>query len=397
MNRYFQNRQLVVLATMVVATAASSAWAGFTPGSLVLINATRTGNAATPMTESVQLLEYNVSGAVPALINTYNMPNVVLPSVYDNDRQLKLSADGKLLTFAGYNTAAGQNIDLLTSSTAVAPREIVKVGPSGTATNIGLNPSYYDGVEIASAATQDGSQFWVAGENTKNSLSTTGGPRWFSGNGATSFNLYTPADQAGIGTASVRSVGIYGGQLYYSSGSSSFGSNKGVSALGTGVTVPVADVKLSPKVVINGGINESTTDFVFLDSNHDGSSDLAYTIRNSGIQKLLFDGTNWLDKGLIMDPNGTLKAITARSYSNGGVLQADVFAVSAAGEMFKITDTNVATNVLAGGLPAPYLMAAAGYQFGGVDFAPVPEPSTVALMVVGCQALIALMGRRRRA
>ena len=113
-----------------------------------------------------------------------------------------------------------------------------------------------------------------------------------------SYNLYTPSDN-GTGTASVRSVGIYSGQLYYSSGSSSFGSNKGVSALGIGVTVPAADGKLAPKTVINGGINESVTDFVFLDTDNNGASDLNYQIRNGGIHKLLFDGTSWLDKGTI--------------------------------------------------------------------------------------------------
>src|SRR5262245_447987 len=91
------------IAALALSTAiASSAWAAFTPGDLVIINATRTGTSVAPITESVQLLAYNVSGAAPVLDATFNVPNVVLSTVYDNDRQLKLSADGKLLTFVGY-------------------------------------------------------------------------------------------------------------------------------------------------------------------------------------------------------------------------------------------------------------------------------------------------------
>ena len=74
-----------------------------------------------------------------------------------------------------------------------------------------------------------------------------------------------------------------------------------------------------------------------------------------------------------------------------------MFAVSAAGNMYKVTDTDVATNVFGGPLPAVYLAADAGFQFGGLDFAPVPEPGTVALLAIGGSALIALVARRRRA
>jgi hypothetical protein len=385
---------LIVAAVAAVAFGASFASADYSLY-VTKVDTSVAGNVSVPFS----VLQLPLVGANPnAPLATISIPGVVLSSTYDNDRQLKLSTDAGRVTLTGYKSAPG-TANPFTSSTSTSPRTIVSIATAdNTVSSVNLNTTYYNGLLITSAVySAEKNAYYVAGENTKSSPSKVGGPRYFTADGQTSYNLYTPPDDT-TGTASVRSVGIFGGQLFYSSGSSSFGAVKGISALGSGVTVPTADTKLVKQTynlyptgttnVINGGVDESTTDFTFVDSNNNGIYDIGYRVRNGGLQKLVLDEpTNvWYDYGTLGSTN--LKAVAAVTLDN----KSYVYATDAT-HLYFVPDNDTANGFFSGSLSSYTVYTApAGTQLGGVVI--VPEPAALGLLA---PAAMTLVSRRRRA
>jgi PEP-CTERM motif len=414
------------LAAAAASALASSAYAQSLPaGDLVIVNTTNTApDAATGNGhyESVELQAYNVSGSTPTLDATVPLPGVTLLTSIDDDRHLKLSVNGQLLSLAGYNAAqapAGTvapgpvgDDSLYAAPAASVNREVVSVNAAGQPTYVNLGSSLYDTSEITGAITVDGSQYYLSGEaqnaNDGSPTFTAGGAQYVSVSGGTvqnTFALYDPAD-GGNGSASLRSVEIAFGQLYYSTGSSSFTAH-GVHALGTGVTVPTSDTKLT-NTLLGGQSGQSVNDETFLDLTGSGQPDVAYYAAKNGIAKYINNDngspTAWVSAGLIADTgaDNEMKEITAQDV-NGVV---NIFAVDGSGNLFKITDSAPETDSLSGTLLSapggtvytPYIAASdndgGNMFFGGVDFAPasVPEPASLSLLTLGS---VAALARRR--
>jgi hypothetical protein len=71
----------------------------------------------------------------------------------------------------------------------------------------------------------------------------------------------------------------------------------------------------------------------------------------------------------------------------------DIFAVTAT-DLYRLTDTAGYNNNITSSFGSSLLSAGTNYAFRGIDVAPIPEPSTWAMLVGGLAALILL--RRRR-
>jgi len=405
------NRSILGFAAAAAVSAfASRAMAQISPGDLLIVNTSNTADNPNGHLESVALDEYNVSGSTPQLVQVIPLPGITMTSQIDDDRHLKLSVNGQLVTVAGYNAAqqpAGTVLGAASTDDAAyqsvtADRMVATVNAAGAVTYTDLGSSLYSGAEITAAITVNGSQFYLSGEDTGNAATLpVGGAQYAAvsnGQVTSSTPLFSPDAESGP-SAALRDVGIFQNQLYYSAGSGSFGFH-GVGTLGTGVTVPASSAPLSLPVTQIAGDGQSVNDFAFLDLTNSGSPDVAYYAAKDGIDKYIYNGTAWVSAAKIADVSADdeIKELSTETI-NGTV---DIFAVDGAGNLFKIADTSPLTDSLSGtllsGAYTPYIPAAqndgGNELFGGVSFAPsaVPEPASMSALSLGA---VALLGRRR--
>ena len=111
-------------------------------------------------------------------------------------------------------------------SSAQVPRLVARVAANGTVdTTTALTDGSYSETSIRAVATDNGTRFWIAGDNADNEpcCSTKGGLRYVASLGAcTSVNLSSQQNAGSSPTPdNIRDVGIFDGQLYDSSGSNS--------------------------------------------------------------------------------------------------------------------------------------------------------------------------------
>ena len=186
---------LLVIATVAhgqTVTTSFTPISSFTPGDLVVVRTGDATNADTTSTTTqvpVYLDEYTPAGAY---VGTVSVPGTgagafTLPGSGDNQHQglLNLSTNGKLLTFAGYNSTVGSgdaNIDptvgkligtISTTAASLNTSTVVNSYGAGSA-------SPY----IRGAATIDGSQFWTFGKYAASGATSNGGLAYVSGTGA---------------------------------------------------------------------------------------------------------------------------------------------------------------------------------------------------------------------
>ena len=158
--------------------------------------------------------------ALPTAVSGSNARLTVSGSA-TSEGALELSADGHYVTLAGYD--ADQGTAGVASSTSVTINRIAgRVDASGNVDTSTRIDALISGNNVRSAATSDGTSFWVGGATSGVvyiALGATGG---------TSI-LASPGN--------VRVVDVFGGQLYGSSGSANF---TNVFAVGTGLPTTTA-------------------------------------------------------------------------------------------------------------------------------------------------------------
>lgn len=321
--------------------------AGFTAGNVVVLqvgNGSALTNASTP----VSLREYDATGN---LIQNIPIPSsgsnrITVSGTATSEGSLARSENGLYLAIAGYDSGAG--VSSINSATGVS-RTLGFVNSAQTWSRPFLVPqtNAFNTNNIRSAY-YDGTNAFAGGNAT---TATLGGVRYFDSN--------TNTIQVSSTVTNIRTVNVFGGQLYASAAS---GSNIGVLALGTGVPTNTGN---TGTLLINTGTGASPYAFYFNPSrticyiaddrataaggiqkwtatNPSGPWILAYTLSVSA-------GNNIGARGVTVDFSGANPIIYATTTDN---------------RLVKITDTG------SGSAFALLATAATNYVFRGVAFAP---------------------------
>jgi hypothetical protein len=278
-----------------------------------------------------------------------------------------------MITFAGYRKAAsGANPGLDAATTT--PRVIATLDQTGAiSTALAVNDVVGS---VSSAATVDGSRFYLAGSNI---TGTGGGVRYVN---ATSGTVATTAVISGRST---RQAILSGDHLLVSNGANVARKIEDYGVLPTaGVPSPATLVSLTSTVNVHG--------FFLADLNPAiPGDDVMYLINESAnqLRKYTFDGSAWQSNNL-PTPVGSGVARDITGVVNGTAVT--LYATSPAG-LFTLTDASGIGGTLSGTLTS-IISAPANTNFRGIA-AFVPEPSGATLLL-GLAAGWALRRRRRR-
>ncbi|MBL8724396.1 MAG: hypothetical protein JNK49_10145 [Planctomycetes bacterium] len=213
-------RMQSLVSTFLLAGAASAQIAS---GNLVVL---RVGAGANPLSSAAQAMfldEYTTSGALvqslalPTAANGAQLP-IACSGSASSEGNLQLSPDGRWLTCAGYATAPGL-ASVASSAAAVTPRVVARIGLDGSIDTSTSISNAFSGNNVRSAATANGTDFFVAGANSGINHVVLGAGT------ASALHVTNPQN--------TRTVAIWNQQLYCSSSAQGFHS---VSQVGTGVS-----------------------------------------------------------------------------------------------------------------------------------------------------------------
>jgi PEP-CTERM motif len=402
----------VLAAAMVAAGSliyADTLITNFTPGDLVVL---RTGDAANPdgstntNQSAVYLDEYSTGGSY---VGTMDVPStgsnaLTIPGVGDFQHQglLHLSTNGNLLTFAGYQAAAG-SADANAQSGAVQPViGVVGNASSSLTTNTVVN-SYGPGSAnpyIRGAYTNDGNEFWTFGKFPASNATSNGGLAYVSGTGPTATTTTVE------GFADWRDVIAVNGQLYGGTGSSSVG-NHGPYQISTGEPTTNLGNALSNNTQLGnypGGQSASALALLNLpgDPNSQNGLNVLYTIGDQstpGIVKYYYNGTTWVNQtnvalnalNNVVNPTGL---IAVQDPTNPNWVD---LTVSGTNGIYTYVDQSGYNGVIPANAFTDLVSVPDNEQFRGIAFAPVPEPSTLVLAAISTLGLLGGLRCRKQA
>lgn len=313
--------------------AASSAFAQFTPGKLVVTqvssSAALTGAAA--ITSLIQVDP--VAGSTPSTVVTFpsSGSGTRLVNAGSASAELFLSFNDGRFALAGYNADAG-TATIATSTSAAAPRTVAIVNLDGTHTLYPFTDTSYSGGGIRSAVIQ-GTDVWTGGTAT----GTNGGTRYFS----------TTAPGTGVQLATaptnVRGVDIIDGVLHFSAqtGTNTFvGINRFDTALPTAAGATATRLPGLTDVPSGTG-NASPYQYVITGNTMYFGDDRSIA-NGGGIMKFTLSGGNWtyqytMNGGLTSGVRG-LTLINA-----GPVVKLAGISAAATSVIFTVEDTGAAS------------------------------------------------------
>ncbi|GMU23462.1 MAG: hypothetical protein AMXMBFR13_35400 [Phycisphaerae bacterium] len=395
--------QIVGVAAGLLAMPLASLGANFAPGNLVVSQVSQ-GNPGVGLSSDdsagqVTLLEFDLTPGSPA-VQSIPLPTVAsgqnraltISSAGFREGHLTRSTDGRFLTIGGYDAAVG-TAGVAETDPAQINRVIGRIGVNGSVdTSTAFGDAYgFSAGAFRSVASTDGLNFWTTGNAGSSSAAVT---RYVAYGATTSQRLHSTSR-----TKNTRVANIFDGQLYHSSNSG----EKGVVQVGTGTPTTGNS---NPHTVIPGfdfapDSDGSPYDFHMFDLNpnvagmdtlyltDDGYVGAGNTI-GGGLAKYTFDGTNWnfdyIMRAGLEEGVQALRGLTGVVDNGQVVLYGITGKDSGDNQLVAITDTgaNSAFSVLQ--------TAPAGTIFRGVDFAPIPEPASLALVALGGMLVL----RRRR-
>ena len=364
-------------------------------------------NAATILANDVAVYRVGANGSAAALTSGNNAvfvdvfrktggawslnQTIAMPTVVSGNNQiltasgtassegfLNMSEDGKYFVLGGYNQVVNNvnGSNALGTGKYTADRTIgllaLSSGTVDTTTHgtWGVGPT--TGANIRSVASKDGTSFYAA----------TDGGVYYGAYGASA------AAPSLIKAGSVRVLEISQGNLLTNTGSAGViatGSTSG--ATGTFSGLPTSTATMT--VMFNEAAGTSPYGFSLLDLNKDGVDETAYIADSAGgINKMYFNGSTWVSKGVIAGTYSGLEAV----YNGTSV---DIFVTAAnGGTLGTLNDASAIGGALTGTV-ATIGTAGANTVFRGVAVATVPEPSAQSLLAFGMAALIAVRSLRR--
>jgi hypothetical protein len=368
MKKFYQ----VLLLLLVVATVASVTNAApFTAGNLVVYRVGDGSAALSSAATAVFLDEYTPSGTLVqsiALPTTASGSNNILTAsgAATSEGLLTLSVDRQFLFLAGYNAATG-TASVSGTNAATVQRVVGRVNSAGTIDTTTALTDFSSTNNPRGAVSTNGTDIWVSGG--------AGGVRYATLGSTTSTQLSTTV-------TNVRSVNIFGGQLYVSTSS---GLTVRLGTVGTGTpTTSGQTITNLPSFPTSG----SPYQYYFADLDGAPGLDTVYvaddTNATSAIQKYSLVGGNWTLNGNITVGSGGsgCRGLTGRSnaqLNSTVVLYATCYpTTSTNGAIYSVIDTS-GFNQPPIAPPAPDSPAAtvtqlttagANTAFRGIAFAP---------------------------
>lgn len=439
MKTRFKNKVGVVCATWIVALMTGTCGVladpfDFTQGDIVVSAYGNVGNAATNQTyidgqsTPISLLEFNTQGT---LSGTYTLPttdgvggsgNVGIVGEYGSSSEgtLQLTGDGKYLTIAGYSATpafagnyanANPNGALAQSASSVVPRVAAFIGADGTVNSSTTFNNIYstnNPRSIYAATGTPGTTFYISGQGQgKNQDSgiyrTTVGNPSASPVMASTTTIYNKTD--------TRTIQAYNGNLYYSQDKS--GGPTGIYQYNGMPTSSSATATLIiPGSNSQTGVNYSPEGFFFANSTTLYVADTGLPknggLSDGGIQKWVNNGAGWtleytLSLALTIPGSSEtgFEAVAGEVVGSGADAVVELYGVTYtstdAGEngLYHVEDVLDATSAATNEQVTLVQASGANSTFKGVSFAPTPEPSTWALVLVGSIVLMGAIKRRK--
>ena len=414
-----------IFSVLVLCGAASFA-APITPGNLVLARATGGPNgdgsqalAGGGLAATIYLDEYTTSGVLVQSIKAPNVQNTTIGSqrgltlsgAANTEGLLSLSGNGQYLVIGGYNqtaNVAGTNGNA--SYNEASPSTVVErvAGRMDLSGNWETSTAFVDAMSsqsIRSAYSPDGTNFYVTG-NGGNGITVAGSAKTTNGihlgvlgvnTGGTT--LSTQLNPAGL-TTNNRQVLVYNGTVYVSNANTS-----GTQAPGRGVDKIAFDsVNNDNRLFSLPGFptaaGPAPDDFWFFNDTTLYLADARTDVTNGGIQKWTFDGTNWILQYTLGAGQLTTTATTpgpagvhglaGTTNGNGNVvLFGTTFDGTGANQtkFFTVTDTGAASLVAVLGT------SPTNSAFRGIEYIPVPEPTSISMLAL---AMLGVAARARR-
>ncbi len=332
----------------------------FTPGNLVVL---RIGDGSTTLSSAsarVSLVEYTPGGT---LVQAIDVPSTGTDKLTNSgsatsEGALSLSADGRYLSFVGYDALTGVASIAGTSTNKV----VARVDAAG---NIDLTTKFPNADISANnprgAVTLDGSSFWVCGGN--------GGVRYLPyGN-----TISTNSIQLTTSPTNTRIPQIFNRQLYITSSSGSFCS---VATVGTGLpTSGTQTVTVLPGLPITTGTGSPYAFYFFDLSDAVAGYDVVYiadqaSTGGAGLRKYsLVSGTWTLNNTITGTGLNGITGLTGCVNASGNVVLYATFGNGANNAIQTLTDAG-GYNANNTGTFSSVASAGANYVFRGLAFTP---------------------------
>jgi hypothetical protein len=373
----------LLLSLLTVTSLIVTANAQFAPGNLAVL---RLGNGTETLANTGNSVFIDQFTPLGSYVNSTAILNsgasaLVMSGTATSEGSLTRSTDGRYLTFAGYNTTAGipYASSLPATSASLVPRAVGQVNDAGSYNLVTTTTAAYGGTSSTagnprSVITDGANNYWGVG--TSSSSSTRG-----------TYYYGTASSPAWIeGTKSPRVINMFGGNLYYSVSSGAAGASGIWGFSGQPTSGPLVATQL-----IDTGVSSGNYDFAL-----NSAMTLVYVAddrasASGGIQRWDWSGSSWSltytlgtgvanvgARGLAVDFSGADPVIYATT------------AEGTANRLITITDlggSSVATTLAT---------APANEIFRGLDFTPIPEPATTALLGIGLLLFCYRFRRLRR-
>jgi hypothetical protein len=382
----FRTTQLIGTAVLAVGLASSAFGAGFTQGNLVVsrIGAVGSPTALGSSTAAVFLDEFTTVGssvqavAIPSSAHVKGF-GMTLSGTSTAQGHLELSEDGRYLTMFGYDAPVGTTGP--STNAAFRGRTVTRISARGDAGILSNTRFEQSGATPRAAVTVDGSFFYTAADGGSG---PSGGLRYVTAGSLVNGAILNAT------TTNIRTVNIYNGQLYIGASTGVGGEFRGVSSVGTGLPTGASNFTLLNGMGGNNvGNTDGTYDFFFASPTTLYLADDDFAAPSSGgLQKWTFNGTVWAKQWTALPgTNVGVRSLTGATDPSGAVILYAITSETSANRLVTLTD--------AGGSTAPAFAtlatATTNTIFRGVEFAPVPEPTTLAAF----GALAAMVLRRK--
>ncbi len=354
------NHKLLTKITGLLGISICAAQAQFTAGDLVVLRDGTGSSALSSAGTAIFLDQYTTSPG--GFVSTTTIPSTGLSALVDSgtatsEGQLSLSSDGRYLVVAGYNTNAGTT-GVSGSSDATLRRGIATVDYNGNYSLVATTSTAFSGNNIRSGTTDGNGNFWAVGANSGIAYMGTG-----------------PTNIVSTTSLNNRVIQNVGGNLYFSTAS---GTARGVYKI-TGNPTSGSSTAVQ---LINASTlgTANTSDFAFNSSMtvaYVADTD-AYTSATGlgGIEKWTStDGITWSFQYSLKSAGGSGANALVVDFSGANPI---IYATSGDGTtLFDVTDTGSSAT------DTTLDTAANNEAFRGLEYAPVPEPSVLALCGLG--------------